>query len=145
MTKYYVLFSFLKKAGKAGATPEDCAKELKFAVGSVAPYMGSLRTKFGAQISASHSGRKIVRYTLENPDEVEKSITPNRRGSAPKVKKAKSKKDTVTSNIKSIVSRTKVQKPKVKSKDAIVEVEDMEIDEIDGAELAQLKEQLGLA
>lgn len=144
MTKYYVLFSFLKKAGKAGATPEACAKELKFAVGSVAPYMGSLRTKFGAQISANHSGRKIVRYVLDNPDEVEKNITPNRRGATPKVKKAKSKKDTVANNIKNIVSQTKVQKPKAKSKNDIVDVEDMEIEEIDGSELAQLKEQLGL-
>lgn len=140
MTKYYVLFSFLKKAGKAGATPEACAKELNFAVGSVAPYMGSLRTKFGADIAADHSGRKIVKYILQNPDEVEKLITPNRKGAAPKAKKIK--KDLVAANIKQIASQTKVRKPK--SSEKIVEIEDMEIEEVGDADLASLKEQLGL-
>lgn len=142
-TKYFVLFSLLKSS-KGAVAPEVCAKELGFAVGSVAPYMWSLRKKFGADIEVVKNGRSVVGYKLLNVAEVEAVITPKRRGAATTV--AKTAKPTKT---KTVVQKvvTKTKKTKIVSEDGSVPTldADLEISEITDGELNDIKSQLGLA
>lgn len=151
-TKYFVLFTVLKSAGKKGATPEQCAKELNFAVGSVAPYMNSLRTKFGAEIETIKEGRTIQAYVLKNVSVVEGNITPNRRGksgaAAPVAKKAKVAKPKPVAKAKVVEKPVRVSKKKaVVSEDGSVPTldADLRIAEVTDNELADIKAQLGLA
>lgn len=147
-TKYFVLFTVLKSAGAKGVSPDACAKELNFAVGSVAPYMAALRIKFGAEIEAVKEGRTTKAYVLKNPKVVEGNITPNRRsksGAAPKKPTvvAKTKKVKPVAKTKTVVEKTVKVKPtreKVVAPDA-----DLMITEVTDSELADIKSQLGLA
>lgn len=152
-TKYFVLFTVLKSAGKKGASPEACAKELNFAVGSVAPYMNSLRTKFGAEIETIKDGRTIQAYVLKNVSVVEGNITPNRRGksgaAAPVAKKAKvaKPKPVAKAKVKVVEKPVRVSKKAVMSEDGSVPTldADLRIAEVTDNELADIKAQLGLA
>lgn len=137
-TKYYVLFQLLKGAGKKGATVAECAKALSFAEGSVSPYMWSLRKKFGAEIEVLKDGRKVSGYRLLNAEAVDGVITPKRRGAATKTAKVVKTKPV---KVQKVAKTAKV----TKSKNAPVEVEDMEIEEITDGDLADIKTQLGLA
>lgn len=150
-TKYFVLFTVLKSAGKAGVAPEECAKELNFAVGSVAPYMNSLRTKFGAEIETVKDGRTIKAYVLKNVSVVENNITPNRRGKvtavAPVAKKARVVKVKPVAKVKAKKVVIKVVETKLESKKR-EKVEapdaDLHITEFSDGDLADIKAQLGL-
>jgi hypothetical protein len=151
-TKYFVLFTVLKSAGKKGASPEACAKELNFAVGSVAPYMNSLRTKFGADIETIKDGRTIQAYVLKNVSVVEGNITPNRRGkaaAAPVAKKVKAAKPkpVAKAKVKVVEKPVRVSKKAVMSEDGSVPTldADLRIAEVTDNELADIKAQLGLA
>ena len=138
MTKYYKLFQLLKSAGDKGATVSQCAKGLQFAEGSVSPYMWSLRKKFGAEIEVLKNGRNVTGYRLLNADAVEAVITPKRRGAAA-TKSAKVVK-TKAVKVQKVAKTAKV----TKSKNAPVEIEDIEIEEITDGELSDIKAQLGL-
>lgn len=150
-TKYFVLFTVLKSAGKKGASPEACAKELNFAVGSVAPYMNSLRTKFGAEIETIKDGRTIQAYVLKNVDVVEANITPNRRGkaaAAPKKAKAVAKtKAKAVAKPKPVAKVVAQKKVRIEAEDGSIPTldADLRIAEVTDNELADIKAQLGLA
>lgn len=151
-TKYFVLFTVLKSAGKKGASPEACAKELNFAVGSVAPYMNSLRTKFGAEIETIKDGRTIQAYVLKNVDVVEANITPNRRGkaAAPVAKKAKAVAKTKAKAVakpKPVAKVVAQKKVRIEAEDGSIPTldADLRIAEVTDNELADIKAQLGLA
>lgn len=154
-TKYFVLFTVLKSAGKTGASPEVCAKELNFAVGSVAPYMNSLRTKFGAEIETVKDGRGVKAYVLKNVSVVEGNITPNRRGktaAAPVAKKvkvakvpAKKVKPAAKVKAKKVVVKVVPTKLESKKREKIEAPDaDMHITEFSDGDLADIKAQLGL-
>lgn len=154
MTKYYRLFSLLKSAGSKGASPEVCAKELSFKVGSIAPYMNSLRTKFGAKIEVVKDGRTVTAYKLLNVAETEKKITPNRRGATTVAKtatKTASKTATAVSKKSSTVLKTASKTAKVKPStpredefDVPTLDADLSVSEITDTEMADLRHQLGL-
>jgi hypothetical protein len=153
-TKYFVLFTVLKSAGKKGASPEACAKELNFAVGSVAGYVAALRIKFGAEIEAVKDGRTTTAYVLKNVSVVEGNITPNRRSkgvaATPVAKKAKVAKPKPMAKAKVKVVEKPIRVPKKKthvSDDGLVPTldADLRISEVTDNELADIKAQLGLA
>ena len=152
MTKYYRLFSLLKKAGSKGVSPEVCAKELSFKVGSIAPYMNSLRTKFGAKIEVTKDGRAIKTYHLTNVDETEKRITPNRRNATTTVAKVAAKKPAKKNVVVAKVAKTTKVKTSVKKSESPREDEfdvptldaDLDITEISDREMADIRDQLGL-
>jgi hypothetical protein len=151
MTKYYRLFSLLKSAGSKGASPEVCAKELSFQVGSVAPYMNSLRTKFGAKIEVVKDGRSVTAYKLMNVAEVEKNITPNRRGATtvaakvakPSKKLAKAASKTAVAKVQKTI-KSKAASPREDEFDVPTLDADLSVSEVTDSELADLRHQLGL-
>ena len=158
MTKYFRLFSLLKSEGSKGVSPEVCAKELNFQVGSIAPYMNSLRTKFGAKIEVIKNGRAVTAYQLINPAETEKNITPNRRGASTvtkKVAKTAIKKTATKSVTSKPASKTAVAKvvKTIKNKERVIKEDefdvptldaDLSVSEVTDSELADLRHQLGL-
>ena len=149
MTKYYRLFSLLKSAGSKGASPEVCAKELSFKVGSIAPYMNSLRTKFGAKIEVVKDGRTVTAYKLLNVAETEKKITPNRRGATTAVAKAAAKTAAKKTVVAKVAKTTKVKTaksatPREDEFDVPTLDADLSVSEITDTEMADLRHQLGL-
>lgn len=148
-TKYYTLFQALKSGGSKGASPATCAKEMDFALSSVAPYIHALRHKFGADIQTVRDGRQVSAYVLKNIAEVEANISPNRRpkGTAKTVAKAAKPKPVKTEAVAKVKSATIVKSTKAPRKvkdDAPVAVEDLQIEEISDLELSDIRSQLGL-
>ena len=144
VTKYFVLFSLLKSAGSKPVSPEVCAKELGFAVGSVAPYMWSLRKKFGADIEVVKNGRAVVGYKLLNVSAVESVITPKRRVTA-----GATTKTVKTAKVKTVVqkvAKTSKVKKTVSVDGSVPTLDaDLDISEITDGELDDIKSQLCLA
>lgn len=105
---------------------------------TVMTYICSLRNNFGAEIETVRDGRKVVAYTLANPDAVAPKMVSKSATKTPKVKAAKP-----------IVAKVAVTKSRkvVASKAAVVadEIPTLDVEEIDSdAELESLKAELGL-
>jgi biotin operon repressor len=149
-TKYFDLFSALKAGGDKGVTPDALAKSLNFTTGALAVYIHALRHKFGAVIESVRNGRTVVSYRLVNVAEMEAAISPNRKPRTTKAKKtapAKATKATKTKvKAKKAAKAAPVKKTKVRD-DGPVEVldADLEIAEITDRELADIRDQLGIA
>lgn len=134
----YMLFSLLKAAGKKGLSRSEAAKALGVRESSVPVYFYGLRTLYGAEIEVQKQGRKVVGYTLLNPNEC--TITENgRRGTKTTKVKAKSK------PMKSVSVKTvKATKAAVVKDSTPILDSDLEISEIDETELNDLKASLGI-
>lgn len=112
------------------------AKELGVNEGSVAIYFHGLKKFFGVEFEVVKQGRAVVGYKLISRD-VEMSPSGRRVATPTKTKKV-SKASKVT------VAKTKTTQVK-KSKNAPVEIEDLDVEEITDTELSDIKSQLGLA
>lgn len=134
----YMLFSLLKAAGKKGLSRSEAAKALGVRESSVPVYFYGLRTLYGAEIEVQKQGRKVVGYTLLNPNEC--TITENgRRGTKTTKVKAKSK------PMKSVSVKTvKATKAAVVKDSTPILDSDLQISEIDETELNDLKASLGI-
>ena len=134
----YMLFSLLKAAGKKGLSRSEAAKALGVRESSVPVYFYGLRTLYGAEIEVQKQGRKVIGYTLLNPNEC--TITENgRRGTKTTKVKAKSK------PMKSVSVKTvKATKAAVVKGSSPILDSDLEISEIDESELNDLKASLGI-
>ena len=134
----YMLFSLLKAAGKKGISRSEAAKALGVRESSVPVYFYGLRTLYGAEIEVQKQGRKVVGYTLLNPNEC--TISENgRRGTKTTKVKAKSK------PMKSVSVKTvKATKAAVVKDSTPILDSDLQISEIDDAELNDLKASLGI-
>lgn len=107
---------------------------------TVMTYICSLRNNFGAEIETVRDGRKVVAYTLANPDVVAPKMVSKSATKTPKVKVAKPivAKVAVTKTKKTVSTKTVV-------KPTVDETPTLEVQEIDNdAELASLKAELGL-
>ena len=139
----FMLFSLLKAAGKKGVTRAEAAKALGVRESSVPVYFYGLRTLYGAEIEVQKQGRKVVGYTLLNPNEC--TITENgRRG----VKTAKAVKATKSKPKSVMTAKTvKVSSSKKSASEEVTPIldSDLEISEIGDAELNDLKQSLGIA
>lgn len=113
------------------------AKELGVNEGSVAIYFHGLKKFFGVEFEVVKQGRAVVGYKLISRD-VEMSPSGRRVATPAKTKKV-SKASKVT------VAKTKTTQVKAKSKNAPVEIEDLDVEEITDTELSDIKSQLGLA
>ena len=134
----FMLFSLLKAAGKKGITRSEAAKALGVRESSVPVYFYGLRTLYGAEIEVQKQGRKVVGYTLLNPNEC--TIGENgRRGTKTTKAKVKSKpmKSVSTKTVKATKTAT------VKETTPILD-SDLEISEIGADELSDLKASLGI-
>ena len=106
---------------------------------TVMTYICSLRNNFGAEIETVRDGRKVVAYTLANPDAVAPKMVSKSATKTPKVKAAKPivAKVAVTKSRKVVASKAAV---------AADEVPTLDVQEIDSdAELESLKAELGLS
>ena len=105
--------------------------------GSVMCLISALRNDFGAQIETERDGRKVLSYQMTNADKV--VITSKKTAKTPKVAKTLKVKATKT---KTVVSRKAAKDDEfdVPTLDA-----DLDITEVSDAELADLRNQLGLA
>ena len=108
---------------------------------TVMTYICSLRNNFGAEIETVRDGRKVVAYTLANPDAVAPKMVSKSATKTPKVKAAKP-----------IVAKVAVTKSRktVATKAAATAVADeiptLDVEEIDSdTELESLKAELGLS
>jgi len=105
---------------------------------TVMTYICSLRNNFGAEIETVRDGRKVVAYTLANPDAVAPKMVSKSAAKTPKVKKVKPivAKVAVTKSRKTIATKTAA---------VVDEIPNLDVEEIDSdAELASLKAELGL-
>lgn len=135
----YILFSLLKAAGKKGITRAEAAKALGVRESSVPVYFYGLRTLYNAEIEVVKQGRKVVSYTLLNANDC--TITENGRRGTKTATKPKSK----TKPLKSVSVKTvkATNTPAVKESTPILD-SDLEISEVDDAELEDLKASLGI-
>jgi hypothetical protein len=136
----YMLFSLLKAAGSKGVTRSEAAKALGVRESSVPVYFYGLRTLYGAEIKVEKNGRKVVGYTLLNPNECTIGENGRRSTKAAKPSKSKPMKSVTVKAVK--VSASK----KAAAVSAVTPIldSDLEISEIDDAELNDLKASLGI-
>lgn len=103
-------------------------------------FICSLRSDFGAEIETERDGRKVVSYKLLNADQVAPKMVLKTKAS--KVAKTATPKVVATkTTTKTVVSRkaSKVEDGSIPTLD-----EDLSISEVSDAELADLRNQLGL-
>lgn len=122
------------KSGKP-VKVETLTSQLGCKPGSVMIHICQMRGHFGAEIDTNRDGRRVVSYTLTNPSDV----APYMVG---KVKAAKAPKaaKVATVKVKNTVARTAKNSSAVPTIDS-----DFDVSEVSDAELADLKNQLGLA
>lgn len=137
----YTLFETLK-AAKPGeyVSKEVLAKALKVNAGSIPVYLIGLREWFNVEVKAHKDGRSVVGYELVTRDAEIPMY--GRRGAAAATKATKPKTKKAS---KVTVAKTKTTQVKAKSKNAPVEIEDLDVEEITDTELSDIKSQLGLA
>jgi len=137
----YMLFSLLKAAGKKGVTRAEAAKALGVRESSVPVYFYGLRTLYGADIKVEKQGRKVIGYTLLNPNEC--TITENGRRGVKTTKAVKASKPKAVMTAKTV----KVSSSKKSASEEVTPIldSDLEISEIGDAELNDLKQSLGIA
>jgi hypothetical protein len=140
----YILFSLLKAAGKRGITRDEAVKALGVNDSSIPVYFYGLRTLYGAEIEVTKQGRKVVGYTILNPDEC--TMTENgRRGNKTTSNKTKMAKVVSTKTVKAKVNKIKTPKAAVLSEEIPILDSDLVVSEIDDAELNDLKASLGIS
>lgn len=136
----YMLFSLLKAAGKKGITRAEAAKALGVRESSVPVYFYGLRTLYNAEIEVQKQGRKVIGYTLMNASQC--TISENGRRGTKAASKPKTKsKPTKTVSAKTVKVAAKTTA--VKDSTPILDSE-LEISEINDAELNDLKASLGI-
>ena len=103
-------------------------------------FICALRSDFGAEIETEREGRKVVSYKLLNADKVAPKMVLKTKAS--KVAKSAKPKVVATKTTKTVVSRkaSKVDDGSTPTLD-----EDLSISEVSDAELADLRDQLGLS
>lgn len=140
----YMLFSLLKAAGKKGISRSEAAKALGVRESSVPVYFYGLRTLYGAEIEVEKQGRKVIAYRLLNADECTVSENGRRGTKTAKVVKSKPMKSVSAKTVK--VSAPKAKKTVAASASEVTPIldSDLEISEIDDAELNDLKASLGI-
>jgi len=95
----------------------------------------ALRKDFGADIDTERDGRKVISYKLTNADKVAPSMVLKTKASkTPKAKAPKVARVSVTKTTK-----------RVSSSDTPIIDSDYDVTEVSDAELADLRQQLGLA
>jgi|688.fasta_scaffold42061_5 hypothetical protein len=136
----YMLFSLLKAAGSKGVTRSEAAKALGVRESSVPVYFYGLRTLYGAEIEVQKNGRKVIGYTLLNPNECTIGENGRRGTKAAKPSKSKPMKSVTVKTVKANASK------KAAAVSAVTPIldSDLEISEIDDAELNDLKASLGI-
>ena len=106
---------------------------------TVMTYICSLRNNFSAEIETVRDGRKVVAYTLTNPDTVAPKMISKSATKTPKVKASK----PIVAKV--AITKTKKTVAKTVVKPTVDETPTLEVEEIDNdAELASLKAELGL-
>lgn len=101
-------------------------------------FICALRKDFGADIETERDGRRVISYRLNNASDIAPKMVLKSTAKASKPKAAKSK--VVVSKTKTIVSRKSSRDTgEVPTVDS-----DYDISEVTDAELADLKEQLGI-
>lgn len=105
---------------------------------SVMVLVCTMRFDFGAEIETERDGRKVKSYKLLNPDTVAPRMVA-------KVKATKVKQPKAPKVARVAVAKTKTTVTKTKSTDVADAVADFGIEEVSDAELADLKDQLGIA
>lgn len=131
MKKVEVLFTLMKDGSKVPV--EKMIKTLGVKQGSIMCLISALRNDFGGDIETERDGRKVLSYQLKNADAVK--ITSKTK--APKVAKPKAVKTpkVAVTKVKSTVKTSAV--PTIDA--------DFDVSEVSDSELADLKNQLGLA
>jgi biotin operon repressor len=134
-SKVQALYTLMQSGSKVSL--DKMMTTLNIKQGSVMCLISALRNDFGAQIETERDGRKVLSYQMTNADKV--VITSKNTTKAPKVAKTPKVKSTKT---KTVVSRKAAKDDEfdVPTLDA-----DLDITEVSDAELADLRNQLGLA
>lgn len=111
---------------------ESMVKRLGCKAGTAMVLICALRRSFGAEIETERDGRKVISYRLTNASKIAANMVLTKKVKAPKVAKV------AVAKTKSTVSRKKVdgETPTIDSEFDVTEVTD--------AELADLKQQLGI-
>lgn len=125
----------LMKSGKH-VDFEDIVKAVGQKRNSVMVLICTMRFDFGAEIETERDGRKVKSYKLLNPETVAPRMVA-------KSKPAKVKAVKAVKAPKILVTKTK-SVTKSKSTDVADSVDEYGVEEISDAELADLKEQLGI-
>lgn len=141
-TKYFELFSALRAGGDKGVTPEALRKATGFNEGALAVYIHALRHKFGAVIESVRNGRSIVAYRLTNADQV--NITAARKPRSTTKVVTKTPKTKTAKKSKVAVARVVKTTKKATNNEGIVDVSDLEIQEYNDADLADIRQSLGI-
>jgi hypothetical protein len=141
-TRYFDLFSALRVGGDKGVSPAELQKATGFNQGALAVYIHALRNQFGAEIDSVRNGRTVTAYRLTNADKLASVILPTRKARTTKAKVVK----PPTQPRKGQTMRTvKVVKSiKAPSKENVVDVSDLEIDEYTDTDLADIRQSLGI-
>ena len=134
-SKVQALYTLMQSGSKVSL--DKMMTTLNIKQGSVMCLISALRNDFGAEIDTERDGRKVLSYQMTNADKV--VITSKKTAKTPKAAKTPKVKATKT---KTVVSRKAVKDDEfdVPTLDA-----DLDITEVSDAELADLRNQLGLA
>jgi hypothetical protein len=126
------------KSGKS-VTVDSMVAALGCKPGTLMVHICQMRGHFDAVIETERDGRKVVSYLLANPDEVAPHMLKN------SIKVAKTLKAAKTPKVKS--TKTVVSRKAAKDDEFDVPTLDADLDitEVSDAELADLRNQLGLA
>ena len=138
-SRHAELFTMLK-SGKS-VTVEAMQSALKIKNNSIMVLIFQLRRHLGAEIEAERSGRKVVSYRLDNAATIEpklNSVKAPRAAKTAKTPKVAKAQKVAVAKTSTTVSR------KSKSEDIPVLDADLDISEVSDAELADLRNQLGL-
>lgn len=135
MKKVEILFTMMKGGSKVSV--EKMVKSLNVKQGSIMCLISALRNDFGAEIETERDGRKVLTYQIMNADAVAPKIVGRGKSTVAKVKPVKAQKVAVAKT-SAVVAR------KSKSDATPVPDADLEISEVSEAELADLRNQLGL-
>lgn len=139
-SRHVELFTMLK-SGKS-VTVDSMQSALKIKTNSIMVLIFQLRNHLGAEIESERQGRKVVSYRLDNASDIEPKLsgakTPRASKSVKKPKAVKTPKVSVAKTSATVSRKSKV------AEDTAVLDEDIDISEVSDAELADLRNQLGL-
>jgi hypothetical protein len=128
------------KSGKS-VTVDSMVAALGCKPGTLMVHICQMRGHFDAVIETERDGRKVVSYLLSNPDEVAPHMLKT------SIKVAKTPKAAKTPKVKATKTKTVVSRKAAKDDEFDVPTLDADLDitEVSDAELADLRNQLGLA
>jgi hypothetical protein len=123
----------LLKSGKS-VNFEDMVAALEVKPVTAMVFICALRKDFGAEIDTERDGRKVISYKLNNAAEIAPSMVLKTKASKP-VKK-----------VKAPVVKTRKTVTRVSSSSDVPTIDsEFDVSEVSDAELADIKNQLGLA